>query len=194
MKTILLNGPPGSGKDFAAKTLAIHFLPTMSVRIERFSMPNKRAFAGTVNALCGPSGLVTPYENDKESLIPWLGVSYRQWQIDYSEKFMKPLYGEDIFARLLLRRIDLRKDDNWLCIVPDCGFQIEASTVVEALGPDNVLLVGLYREGHDFSRDSREYVASKKGWQFADVDNAGDERFAFLMIDLVTKFLQGAKS
>lgn len=206
MKIILLNGPPRSGKDYAAATLFQHFAGRYSRKWERFSLPHKVAFAAMVNApvtnqptlnevkeLVGP-GIVTGYEDRKSEIIPRLGCSYRQWQIDFSEKFMKPLYGQDIFARLFIERIKVRlHEEGWLCIVSDCGFQIEYDALIREVDPRNVLLLRLEREDCDFSGDSREYITTH-GNANSVVWNAGDKTFAPLVVRLVEDWLNGERA
>lgn len=158
---VLINGAPRSGKD----TIAMHlWLHNPGMMFERFSMPNKRAFAGTMNALMDMFGNVEPYESTKEEIISVLGVSYRQWQIDYSEKFMKPLYGKDIMGRLLRKRTI---DHHAPIVIPDCGFQAE----VEMLADHPALLITVKREGCSFANDSREYVTPAKGWSHVTIHN-----------------------
>lgn len=166
MNFILFNGPPRSGKDTAARIAWEHIAtdPACIAIWEKFSFPNKRMFAGMMDTKCDTWGIVKYYEETKENIIPSIGVSYRQFQIDVSEKFMKPLYGKDIFGRLLLDRCSLAEEElthvEPIFIVSDCGFQIE----VDALKDHNVLLFILHREGCDFSNDSREYVMGHPNW------------------------------
>lgn len=170
MNFILFNGPPRSGKDTAAK-IAFDHINQRKTNIlypvwEKFSFPNKRAFAGIMGTECNQWGYVPFYEDHKEDVIPSLGVSYRQWQIDVSEKFMKPLYGNDVFGRLLLNRSYPTK--SFIHVVSDCGFQIEC----DVLKDHNVLLFQLYREGCSFENDSREYVfRPTANWGFDEVWN-----------------------
>jgi len=160
MNFLLFSGPPRSGKDTAAK-IAWEYLSTKldyQPNWEKFSFPNKRAFAGTMGVYCDNWGYVAGYEQTKDEIIPTLGISYRQWQIDYSESFMKVLYDNDIFARLLLDRCanSLIDDTIWkpVHIVSDCGFQVE----VDALAAHNVLLFDVYRERTNYRGDSRERI------------------------------------
>jgi len=162
-KYILINGAPRSGKDTIAKHLWLRHSP---MHFERFSMPNKRAFAGMMNLDCDLWGNVEPYESRKDLPIPVLGKSYRQWQIDFSEKFMKPLYGQDIFGKLLL---DRTHGVTGPVVVPDCGFQIEVDTLADY----PCLLITVKRDGCDFSNDSREYVSPRKGWTHVTINNNG---------------------
>lgn len=179
-KIILLNGPPYSGKDTAAKHIQNVF-PVASPdhngykrpALDRMSMPIKKAFAGLINAQCTPDGIVEPYESHKEEIIPQLGVSYRQWQIDFSEKFMKPLYGENIFGRSIVPRITRRfaKGIANLVVIPDCGFQIEVSEIYSSFDPKDILLMRCHRPGFYFSNDSRSYVHAPKGCTYAALYN-----------------------
>ena len=94
-KIILLNGPPSSGKDTAAKFIRQWYnndeISNIFNRctLDRMSMPIKRAFAGTMNLPITEDGEVQPFESDKEAVIPQFGISYRQWQISFSEDFLK---------------------------------------------------------------------------------------------------------
>lgn len=173
MNFILFNGPPRSGKDTAA-AMAFEYLDHIPEHIipvwEKFSFPNKRGLAGVMNVECSREG-ITPYEKTKEEIIPELGVSYRQFQIDISEKFMKRLYGEDVFGRLLLSRCtDYAAGPlTPIFIVSDCGFQVE----VDYLAKHNVLLLQTNRDGTSFKDDSRSPVAPEPGWSFGHVPNNG---------------------
>jgi hypothetical protein len=169
-KIILLNGPPSSGKDTAAKFIRewynynIKKVGDISTRciLDRMSMPIKKAFSGFAFAPIDEDGNVHPFERKKEEIIPALGVSYRQWQIDFSEKFIKPNYGDASFGKLLLDRCNYRfvTQSCDLIVVPDCGFQIEIEVLYNNFQPaSNILMLQLHREDCTFKGDSRGYVA-----------------------------------
>lgn len=167
-KIILLNGPPSSGKDTAAKHIrtfvSIYDGDKWKIALDRMSLPIKRAFAGTMGLPISDEGTVLPYENHKEDLIPEFGISYRQWQIDFSEKFLKQ-YNACIFPELLclrLRRLFSTGQAN-LVVIPDCGFEVEVHVLYENFPPEDILLIRCRRPGFDFSRDSRSYVRAPKG-------------------------------
>jgi hypothetical protein len=182
-KILLFNGPPRCGKDTAAIRTMNKFteivwdhrampllLPEGEIKFDRFAMPCKLSFAGVTQA---PSvdrfGNVEPYESTKGDVIPWLGVSYRQYQIDFSEMFMKRCYGEDIFGRLFIQR-----NSNFrgrAIVVPDSGFETEVAPVAEAFGMDNILLLRIHRPGYDFTGDSRSYLRDGIVPNTHDVDN-----------------------
>src|SRR3546814_2545694 len=58
-------------------------------------------------------------------------------------------------ARLLIQR---NLDFEGILLIRDCGFQIEVDPLEEWVGVENLYMVNLFREGCDFTNDSREYV------------------------------------
>lgn len=128
------------------------------------SMPIKRAFAATMGLPVDEDGCVAPWEFQKETVIPDFAISYRQWQIDFSESFLKK-YNEAIFGVLLARRIARRLEKGIanLLVVPDCGFQIEIDTLYQIFEPQDILLVRCHRPGFTFAGDSRQYVHAPAG-------------------------------
>lgn len=163
MKLMLFNSPPKSGKDTAAK----HLYANYDVTFERFSMPNKTAFAGCMGIGYNEFFEVDYYEDHKEEVIEGLGVSFRQWQIDFAEYYMKPKYGKDVFAKFFLKRLEGYEknchlgNDN-IVVVPDLGFQIEVDTLEKIFDPKDVLIVQTLRDGCNYDNDSRENVTSKE--------------------------------
>jgi hypothetical protein len=154
-RVVFFNGPPRSGKDTAAQRLAHAYSPR-GAKLDRFALPIKGAFSGTFRVYQDEFGNHPEYEDIREEIMPATGVTYRQWLIDFSEKFMKPLYGSDIFGRLFVDRLSTYNES--VVFVPDSGFQSEIEPVIDALGPENILLVRIHRPGFDFSGDSRSYI------------------------------------
>lgn len=163
-KILFFNGPPRCGKDTAAIYTMNRFssLPVMGTRghipeiqFDRFAMPIKRAFAGMTASDIDRFGNVEPYESTKGDVIPWLGVSYRQWQIDFSEKYLKG-YGQDIFAKLFIQRNENTRAK--AIVVPDSGFAEEVGPIAEHFGLENIILLRIHRPGFDFTGDSRSYL------------------------------------
>lgn len=195
MKLILLNGPPRSGKDTGAK--ALYYSPLSQSKVillDRFSMPIKRAFAGTMCTNIDEFGNVNGFEAKKDEPLHILGggKSYRQWQIDFSEKFMKPFYGEKIFARLLIAR-HLHPGGTFpdhIIVIPDCGFQIEVDEAIAFFGSRNTLLLRIHRPGYDFSSDSRGYVVAPETSTSADLYNdSTQEHFEAEVLDFISDWL-----
>lgn len=188
MKILLINGPPRSGKDLLARMLEATLMEDTTMPIchfERFSMPLKRAFAGMMGIGVDSFGVVKgDWEDIKDEPHELLNNrSYRQWQIDFSEVLMKPLYGEDVFGRLFCARIAQYESD-WdqkyfmepIIVVPDSGFQIELKSLNKYLPEADWKLIRLHRNGTDFSGDSRSYLqdlGDSKLDHAIDVDNNG---------------------
>lgn len=182
MKLILLSGPPRSGKDTSAWAIHDHINANQDAwkfwcEHEKFSFPHKAAFAMMLTVQFDLSTFkVEYYEDHKDEIIPELGFSFRQWQIDFSEKFMKPLYGNDIFGKLLLLRLDGAINfkaqagimDESCFVISDCGFQIEVDTLLDAGAQEgDILAIDLYRDGTDYSKDSRgrvDFSSLGKNW------------------------------
>lgn len=159
---ILINGAPRAGKDTIGKYI---FHTYGNVLFERFSRPHKEAFAALTDSEINEFFEVEGYEERKSERIPWLGASFRQWQIDFSETFMKPRYGNDIFGRMMVRRTCW----DHTFVVPDCGFQIE----VDCLRDYDCILIQVARKGCTFVDDSRNYVQPAPQWAFHHINNDG---------------------
>jgi hypothetical protein len=162
VKLIFLNGPPRSGKDSAAfaicKTLERWGLPCEH---DKLSAPIKRAFAGLVDAPMQTPFNVYYYEAHKEEPIPMLShKSYRKWQIEFAECFIRPLYGETTFSKLLEGRCKNGPlDMDSIIVVSDCGFQEEVDYLCASPVFTEALLIRCLREKCTFDGDSREYIS-----------------------------------
>lgn len=147
---ILFNGPPGCGKDTVVRCLT----PYLKFTHLKFAAPIKRMACGLLN--CDMRWL----EANKDTFIMPLGynskVTLRQFLIDLSEKFFKPLYGEDVFGNLLWK--EAKDAANSLVLVSDCGFSAEVSRVIQSAGKSNCLVVRINRIGCNFDGDSRSYL------------------------------------
>jgi len=150
---ILLNGPPGSGKDTAAEYIESQ-CPTWHVKM---ADPIKDACAVTFAI---PRAAVEDY---KDQPCPAAGGQpLRPWLIDYSEEFMKPRFGAGIFGILLARKL---KQEQFaipgsfpLVVVSDAGFGAEVDALRQHFIA-NYILIRLYRDGHTFENDSRSYIS-----------------------------------
>lgn len=195
----LFNGPPRSGKDSAALFCRDKFVGLL----EKFAWPLKKAFAATVDGYFNPTtGNVrdnnVDYEATKDDIIPWLGVSYRQWQINFSELHMKPLYGIDIFGRLLAQRLQNFVPPVWggtfpielpSVFISDSGFADEAKYLANEYGEENILLVRCHRPGYDFTGDSRSYLYDILPNEVDVVNDASLEEYQGKIQKLVREFL-----
>lgn len=202
----IFNGPPRCGKDTAAKFLAEHtqcwgVSSTISKpEIHRMSDPIKAAFrAAITEQIAKPSAEAYDWEANKDIPHPLLnGLSYRQWQIRFSENFMKPNFGDDIFGKLFTERLTNRFCQPYeafpaTVLVPDGGFQVEIDYLFHHTNW-HIHIVQIYRTGCDFSNDSRGYITTPEDLPY-DVErrvslhkvtnNQGVGRFCGTIADLV---------
>lgn len=185
-KVVLLNGPSGCGKD----TIASHLVPYFAFQKMKFAAPIKRMAAGLLdmrvelvedrkdnefNILCRET------ISDEFGSAPKYGSkdTLRQLLIRISEDFLKPVYGDTFFGRLAVR--ELQRSSYSLIVFTDSGFATEASSIIRAIGKDNVLLIRLHREGCDFTSDSRSYLRDIAGRE-VDVINSSTISEAVLRV------------
>lgn len=161
---ILLNGPPRCGKDTAGAILERRIGGDGSVvwveKVSRILKERTHALYGQVDRTGAP--LPHDYfEDQKDTPLPeFLGLTPRQAYIAVSEKYLKPLHGEDALGKMLAD--DLAKTLNdpafpkpRAVIVTDSGFRAESEPL--AAMAERTLLVHIHREGCTFEGDSRDY-------------------------------------
>lgn len=157
MRVILLNGPPGCGKDTVGRILRDDYFGIGVACLMKFADPVK---TGTHALYQVPPEFmhVDAYEHCKEiSHLHFFGKTPREAYIEFSEKLVKPVKGKDFFGRVAARRVK-EKTAYEYCIFTDSGFAEEALPVIDLVGPENVLLINLIRAGCNFSSDSRSYL------------------------------------
>lgn len=181
-KIILLNAPPGAGKDFAAKYLEQNLT---DCKLDKFA----RVLKERTHALYGfPERDFMYYESCKEEPNEdFLGLTPRQAYINVSETYFKPTHGKRVFGELLLQ--ELKKENTSIIAVSDSGFKEEAEVLIDEYGADNIFLIHILREGCDFSSDSRNYIYPpycKSCW----ILNKGDSSFTDRILEVVTEWLE----
>jgi|GEM_PF-6261915 len=151
---IILNGPPGSGKDL---------IETMMQK-EDF-LCQKLEFKGGIfdafQALCEVadrgvlySDFMSTYNDRATKEEPYTeGLTKRDIMIHISETCMKPLFGQDVFGEILVGQVN--DCENY--VITDGGFDREISYLIRKV-PHNVLIFNVYRDGKTFAGDSRSYV------------------------------------
>lgn len=128
LSLILLNGPPGSGKDTAAEHI-LQLFPT-AVHM-KFARPLKDAFVATF-------GYSRDWiETNKDTRLLGFDMTVREWLIAYSEDFMKPQCGNDIFGvlagREVLDQLSPGSKAHRIFVFSDCGFTHEVNGLLAAL-------------------------------------------------------------
>ncbi len=154
--TVVLNGPPCSGKNYITDQLIKHL-----------------AISGiTVEELMFKTGLYK--ETAKQYFMPYYdfvdlatnrttkdlpnerldGISPRDALINVSENYIKPLLGNDYFAKELLENIK----DKDVYIISDGGFKEEIQALIDSPKINKLLLIHLHAPGCSFEGDSRSYI------------------------------------
>lgn len=129
-------------------------------------MPLKRGVPRILEVSFGinPDTWSTRYDTptSKDSPFPeLLGATPRQLQIALSENYFKPIWGKEVFGRMLatrLQRLPISGGGKRIVVVSDSGFRSEAEPLVSEFGSENTFLVRLYRPGCTFDGDSRGYI------------------------------------
>ena len=174
---ILLNGPKGSGKDYAAEFLMKEFAAEEPVHM-KFSQPLK-------NLVCDQYNL-TPQELEAKKDLATT-TSFRDFQIALYMSIAK-IFGEDWLGKALITRINRLQND--LIILSDCGRNAELVPLIRYFGPDNILLLHIYRKGHTFDGDIRNYVHDPRV-STALISNDGTKNFHTELLNEVYPFLTG---
>lgn len=176
-KFLFINGPAGSGKSTLASLLCNS--QTACWR-ESFAEPIRDMIRTVFFPNDGPLWEQTPDLRDGEvKKLPLRGVaeiddeagcSVRQAMIGFSEGYMKPFFGDDIFGRLLVSRCREQELFYKTFIIDDSGFLPEAQYVISQHGPGACTLIRLHRNGCSFAGDSRGYI-SLDGVRTIDLSN-----------------------
>ena len=147
---VIFNGPPGSGKDEAASLYKeMYGFKSLSFKhqlfketIEHFGVKKDWFMEG--------------YEDRERKEIKEFALknySRREAMIHVSEDIIKPQKGLDHFGKLVAEEIE----DGVHYAVADGGFVEELKPLIERVGAENVVIVQITRDGHDYSSDSRRY-------------------------------------
>lgn len=183
-KVILFNAPPRAGKDTAGQTVLSRFRGAQV----KFSDPVKH---GTHNAYGIYGVSADHFEAVKdEPLEEFFGLTPREAYIDFSERYMKPKHGKDVFGRIATNVI--ARLNELLITIPDSGFYHEAMPVVRYVGPENVLLIRIHSivngKTLTFAGDSRSYI-ELPGVRTIDVANLHLEDFVIRIRAIAQEWL-----
>lgn len=163
LRVIVLNGPPGSGKDFIGKKLAAKFTndtPISYGYVAKFAQFVKipvHYFLGLNN----PENLSYHEKIKDMPAIHGCDKTLRQGYINFSEDFAKPTFGEDIFGKMLAKYLHdtyLWRPNTSYIVITDGGFAAEQYPVYKLVGKENYIHVNMFRDGTSFDNDSRSYL------------------------------------
>lgn len=189
-KVIILNGPPGIGKDTLCKSF-LDSLPYTGYPIwvehGSFAKPLKKINQTIYNLT---DDELKEYDtNHVLKNTPqdrFFGKSWRQVNIDVSFD-LKRQFGQDYFGKHIVQRIIMREQiapsEKLNIIITDGGFKEETIPLINKFGKENVHVIKLLREGCDFSSDSRKYL---------DAEELGIPQHTLINISL-DKYLQDGK-
>lgn len=154
--TVVLNGPPCSGKNYITDQLIKH-LAISDITAEEL-MFKTGLYKETAKQYFMPYyDFVDLATNRTTKDMPnerLGGISPRAALINVSENYIKPLLGKDYFAKELLENIK----DKDVYIISDGGFKEEIQTLIDSPKINRLLLVHLMAPGCFFEGDSRSYV------------------------------------
>lgn len=152
-KIIILNAPPGAGKDTIGKMLAQYSPIQCSILSFKAPMFNiALAILGNKRYL----DFLDEYNDRERKEKPktfLMGMSPREFMIWISEDVIKPKFGKDYFGVMFNERI---KDYEGHVICTDGGFSSEIIALINA--GHEVKLCRLHRDGFAFAGDSRNYI------------------------------------
>lgn len=173
MYVIGLNGPPRSGKDTVGEMIA-DVTDLHGSTIPVFRMNLAAPMRAAMMALIGldPSNQQV-YEASKDVQLDYFdNMTLRGLMIDFSESYMKPKFGSNIWSRLVAAAFHSRSPG--ILVLQDVGFQLEADFWQDWATSGMFVTVQIHRPGCDFSNDSREWVTSSQEYKLvndSDLDN-----------------------
>lgn len=156
---VILNGPPGCGKDTIANSWSEKTLGNDEFRphVKAFKEPMYRVAAA---ALGLPLHEFMELYNDREwkehNRPEWGGKSVRDLMIATSESYLKPMFGETCMGKLAVSSIQQRiPSQNDVIVFSDGGFKAEVEELEKHF---HVRVVQILRDGCSFEGDSRSYI------------------------------------
>lgn len=158
---IFINGPPRSGKDTLGNGLRNIAIDRDRVYLTKMAKPLKER-THALYGLFGPDGKPLPHDAFElvkdEPREEFLGLTPRNAYIEVSERYMKPVHGQDVWGKMLVKDVEHERGTRDIVTVTDSGFACEAEPVIRRFGVERCLLLRLYRENCSFINDSRSYI------------------------------------
>ena len=180
-KIVLLNGPPGCGKDVLADYIE---MASEDVNRVSFKDPLYDLMCAIYDIKIGELLSLSYDRGLKEQPLPVFdGLSYREAIIKVSEGAIKPNYGKDFFGRSAAKRII----PGCVNVFSDSGFMEEVIPLFEVVPWAEVLLVRIEGRGN-FDNDSRSYLDPNEFHMSITLHNSGDES---LFLDDAARRIEG---
>lgn len=166
---VAFNGPPQCGKD-TAKDLLLKHMDKQGVNVPVITKPLSWPLRLMAFGMTGWNRSAD-YEEFKKTYFEQFNCTGRQLMIDCHEKFLKPTYGRNALAKILIG--SLEESFPVLVCITDIGFQYEYDFIQDHFKFRNVHLIRMARDGCDFSNDSRELVYNDYPFVESYVENSG---------------------
>lgn len=170
-KLVLLNGPAGCGKDTAGRIIAQHYNVKHVLDHGEDLLGHRSCITispadylkDLTHEMFGLACDTHHYEaikNDPHPDFMTAGgmLSARRAYIHVREQIMKPLFGNHVFSKRLVQKINTTYEYVPLIVNTSLGFTDEAHFLMQAYGADNCMLIRMKRPGHTFDGDSRMYI------------------------------------
>jgi hypothetical protein len=172
----LLNGPPRSGKDTAARLLGQllgegttgHWKLAEQLKVRTHAMYDLR------NALTGKPYAADHYETTKdEPSADFRGLTPRAAYIAAHERYWKPVHGPRILGELLVREIERSPFNLPHIVISDAGDDSQCEPLVEMVGAENTVLVHLSRPSATWNDNRRSFLLP--GVRTVAIENPGTD-------------------
>lgn len=183
-KVILLNSPPSSGKDFAAKDISKRF-GAKHVQFKEPLFKIAKALTGLTD-----QEFFSIYNDRNKKEHPqkeFHGLSPRGLMIWIAESICKPKFGSRFFGDIAAKSLDFEKGT----VFSDSGFPEEVYPIADRVGSENVYIIRSNRNGASFDGDRRKYLEEGTcpiGVNFIDLNNNGEAIEPF--VDNIIKIIQ----
>jgi hypothetical protein len=171
MKVILFNGPPGVGKDTAArvvqKPIRDYYKRWNAVEHFKMAEPLKKGVHAIFNLFYSPEhyDAYPDEKNAKHELL--FGMSPREAYI-WMHKVLAKKFGDDIVARLMLNKLHNTRDVKCV-LLSDGGILEEQRVIVNYVKPHNYKIIEIRSPDHTFEGDSRKYLGEALKKEFPNI-------------------------
>lgn len=161
MHILVLNAPPGAGKDAICSYLCENISGVFHEEVKKLLFEVAVRSSGVSKDLWN-----SLYDRRyKEKPCPYLQidgehVSPREWMIHCSENVIKPIFGQNAFGKAAVENLKKNHQEAWLVVFSDGGFKeeiLELSNYAYETG-GKFFLARIHREGCDWGNDSRNWL------------------------------------